>query len=323
MTDLIEPSPVQAMTVEEALLASDVYQAVQDYSRYDERGMQSKEYRVGISDLGFCSERTRRMLMQMDPDDSDLLPAFAGTALGDHLERAVARAHPDWIVQTAVTVPLQGEIATYNVSGHPDVVDPSGRLIDFKTTRGLEVVRRKGASQQQQFQRHCYAKGAWLAGMFGDIPLEQVEVANVWMDRACEDREFHVHMEPYSEEIVDQATWWLDEVVHAYKTDSEARKEPPREMCAKACGFFATCRALDTDVTGLLTDDTVLASVGMYQEAQDLEREAKRLKSQARANLDGVSGSTGEFAVRWVWVNGAHVEYDRQGYEKLDVRRIK
>lgn len=323
MTDVFQ-QPVQTMTVEERLLASDVYRAVQDYSRYDKRGMQSAEYRVGISDLGFCSERTRRMLLQMDPDDTDVLAAFTGTALGDHIERAVAKAHPEWLIQQTVTVPLRGERAVYHVSGHPDIVDPSGRLIDVKTTRGLEIVRRKGASQQQQYQRHCYAKGAWLAGMFGDIPLEQVEVANLWMDRACDDKEFHVHMEPYSEDMVTEATMWLDDVVYAYAHGQDARKEPPREMCAKVCGFFSTCRALDTDVDGLITDETVLAAIDMHQEAMELERQAKRLKSQARANIPPtLVGSTGEYSVRWVHVNGTHVEYDRAGYDRLDVKAVK
>ena len=42
---------------------------------------------------------------------------------------------------------------------------------------------------------------------------------------------------------------------------SEALKEPPREVCAATCGFFKGCREWETDVEGLLTDDTVLEAV--------------------------------------------------------------
>lgn len=324
-SDLIEPVPHRGMTPGEQTLATEIYEAIQYYSRCDDRGMQSAEYRVGISDLGFCSERTRRMLSHQDPDDSDLLPAFLGTAIGDHLERAMQFRWPEAKIQTKVVVPLYGEGGIYNITGHPDIVFPEGMVLDGKTTRGLEVVRRKGPSQQQQFQRHCYAKGAWLAKMFDDdVALEDVVVGNVWVDRAGDDKEVHVQTEPYSELIVEAATMWLDEVVYNWQHEQEARKEPPREMCAKVCGFYSTCRQLDTDVEGLLSDDTVLAAVDMYQEGKELMREGKRLQDQAKGNIpQSLQGSTGEFAVRWVWVNGSHVEFDREGYHRLDVRKVK
>lgn len=240
------------------------------------------------------------------------------------MERAWLKMHPTAIVQSEVMVPLVGELHTYNLFGHPDIVQPEGILIDGKTTRGLEVVRRTGPSQQQQFQRHTYAYGAWLGKMFNqDVALEDVQVANIWMDRACDDKELHVDMEPFSMDMVEQATQWLDEVVYAFTHKQEARKEPPREMCAKICGFYRDCRMLDTDVEGLLTDDTVLASIEMYQEGKELESMGKRLKDQSKGNLDHINGSTGEFTVRWVHVGGSHVEYDRKAYDKLDIRRIK
>lgn len=309
------------MDEEEADLASSVYEAIQRSSNYSVRSMQSRDFRVGISDLGWCSERTRRMLGQETPDDRDMLPAFIGTAIGDHTEAAIADMWPNAIRKAEVTVVLHGERADYNIGGHPDVLIDN-KVIDVKTSRGLGTARRTGPSQQQQFQRHCYALGAWNAGLLTG-PLEDVQVANVWIDRAGDERECHVHMEKYNPDVVQAAGWWLDDVIYAYLHSEEARKEPPREMCEKVCGFYATCRAMDTDVQGLLTDDGVLAAVDMYREASDLERAARLLKDQAKSHLGGITGSTGEYAVRWVHVNEAEVNYVRGGYDRLDVRKVK
>jgi len=322
MTEPLLGVPTRYMSDEEEALAASIYEAIQRASNYSDRSMQGREFKVGVSDLGFCSERVRRMLAQETPDDRDVLAAWIGTAIGDHTEKAIAQMWPHAIVQASVSVTLAGERGVYNIGGHPDVVTED-TVIDVKTARGLGVARRKGPSQQQQFQRHCYALGAHNAGLFGDLPLDQVKVANVWIDRAADEKELYVHMEPFDQGVVDAAGWWLDDVVYAYTHGEEARKEPPREMCEKVCGFYATCRAMDTDVEGLLTDDTVLAAVDMYREGNDLERAGKRLKDQAKANLTDVTGSTGEYTVRWTRVNGTHVEYDRAGYDKLDIRRIK
>lgn len=314
------------MTEEEVLIAKSVYDAIQRASNFSERSMQSKDFRVGVSDLGFCSEYTKRMLKGEEPEwESDALAAFIGTAVGDHAETAIKQyLWPHAIIQSEVEVVLEGEDRIYTLPGHPDVIDPAdGILIDLKTVNGLEIVKRIGPKLSQQFQRHCYAKAAWTAGMFGDRPLEEVRVANVWIDRSGKDHELWVDMEPYSEDVVREAGMWLDEVVYGYLHDSEVPKEPPREFCEVWCGFYATCRALDTDVEGLLTDPEVIAAVDMQQEALDLERKAKRLKAVAKGALTGVSGSTGEFAVRWVHVNGGPVSYERAGYEKLDIRKVK
>lgn len=321
MSDLLG-IPVRYMNDDEEALAASVYEAIQLASNYSARSLQSREFKVGISDLGFCSERVRRMLDKQVPDDRDVLPAWIGTALGDHAEQAVTAMWPHAHRQVEVTVRLIGERGTYNVTGHPDLI-VDDKLVDIKTGRGLGVARRSGPSQQQQFQRHCYAVGAWNAGYFGDLALEDVKVANVWIDRAADERELYVQMEPFDPQVVEQAGWWLDDVIYSFIHQEEARKEPPREMCEKVCGFYPTCRAMDTDVEGLLTDETVLTAVDMYRDGLTMVREGERLKDQAKAHLTDVRGSTGEFNVRWTHVNGTHVEYDRAGYERLDIRKIK
>jgi hypothetical protein len=313
------------MNDDEKRIAEAVYGAIQDTSRYSERSQQAAEFRVGVSDLGFCSERVRRMLDQQEPEHTDVLKAWIGTALGDYMEQAMLRVWPHGIRQSEVSIVLQGEERVYTLTGHPDFIVPDeGILIDAKTDYGLSSVAKTGPNQQQQFQRHCYAKAAWLMGMFAEgIALEDVRVANVWLDRAGIDQGLHVQMEKYDEDLVTQAGLWLDDVVYAYLQGEEARKEPPRDMCAVICGFFPVCRAYDTDVEGLLTDKDVLTHVDMYREGLDLEKQGKRLKDQAKQHLVGVTGSTGEFMVRWTHINDTEVPATtRRGYDKLEVRAL-
>lgn len=309
----------------ETQVADWVYQAIQDSSRYSERSQQSAEFRFGVSDLGWCAEKSRRMLDQQVPEDEDLLAAFLGTAIGDALEKAILRANPDAIIQSEVTVELAGEQRLYRLDGHPDIILPSDRLLlDGKTRNGLTTVERTGPSENQQYQRHCYAKGAWEAGLFGDCALEEVQVGNIWVDRSGETKRVHVQIEPYSEEVVRHAAEWLDGVVYAYLNGEEAEKQPPREMCAKTCGFFRECRGYDTDVEGRLTDPEVLTSVQMLTEARALTAKANLLKKEATANLKGVSGMTATHSVRWVHVNESPIQPGtRSAYDRLDIKELK
>lgn len=313
------------MDEQEKWLADAIYHAIQRASHESVRSLQSRDFRAGVSDLGYCSERVRRMLDEQVPEDTDVLQAFLGTAIGDHVEQAVARTFPDAIIQSTVSVALQGEERFYTLTGHPDIVLPTeGVLIDVKTSFGLAMAERNGPDQNKQFQRHCYAKGAWEAGLFDpSIPLEQVRVANAWVDRGGVEKRLHVDMEPFDQSVVDDAGMWLDEVVYAYLHQEEARKEPPREVCAVTCGFFAECRAFDTDVEGLIREPKLLDAVALYREGADLEKQGKRMKDEAKVELNGVQGSTGEFLVRWTHVNETAIPATtRRGYDKLEVRKM-
>jgi len=316
-------TPERTMSEGEQWLATSIYDAIQASSNYSERSQQSAGFQIGVSDLGYCSEKVRRMVAGIPEPVTDKLAAFIGTALGDHVEQAIDAMWPDAIRQAEVSITLHGDGGDYTLPGHPDIILPhEGVLIDVKSVRGLGKVRRNGPSQQQQFQRHCYGYAAYSAGLFHEaITLDKVQVANVWVDRAGDDHELYCHMEPLSLDVIAQAAMWVDDLVYAYRNEQEARKEPPREVCAKTCGHFATCRAYDTDVEGLLTADDVVTAVDMYREGLALERKAKKLKDEAKAELTGVSGSTGKFTVRWVHVNESHVSFTRQPYERLDVRR--
>lgn len=325
MTDLqmLDASPARLMTAEEDQLAREFYAAVQRATNESARSVQASAHRIGVSDLGFCSERVRRHIDGQQVPDTDKLAAFIGTAMGDHVEAAVLASFPNMIRQAEVAITLVGDNGTYTLSGHPDLIDPAGRVIDVKTVDGLGRIRRTGPTQQQQFQRHCYAKAAHDAGLFhDDVALADVTVSDIWFDRSAREKEAYVHTDPYSQEVVDLAAVWLDDIVYAYAHGETARKEPPREMCFAACGFAPECRGGDTDARGLITDPEQLAAVEMMREAITLEKQARLLKDEAKAALKDVSGSTGRYTVRWIKVGGGYVAYERPPYERLDIRPV-
>lgn len=306
-------------------LAESIYTAAQESMHRSDRSAQAQKFRMGVSDLGFCSERVRRSLAREVPKEIDMLPAFVGTWLGEGIERAVKAQHPDAIIQSEIEIALHGEQGEYLVPGHPDIILPSKRvLLDVKSVLGLEYVRRDGFNDQsKKFQRHLYGIAAWEAGFFGDCEMSEVRVGNLWIDRSAQEREFHVALEPLSGAVRTEATQWLDDVVYAWQNGEEARKEPPREMCAKACGFFEVCRQFDTDAEGLLTDPEVVNATEMYAEALALERQAKKLKDEAKGALVGVAGTTGQYIVRWVSISGTEVSYYRRGYDKMSITKVK
>lgn len=327
MSEAEVEEPTGVMSEHDTALAERVYDAIQQSSLRSERGEQAAEFRVGISDLGYCSERTKRMLTQEVPEDTDMMLAWLGTTIGAGLEDALSKHYGTEVVtQAEVTVPLKGQRGqVYNVPGHPDIIIPEeATVLDGKTAYGLRLAERNGVDQQKQFQRHAYGYGAWLEGFFGGIPLEDVRVGNIWIDRSGKERRVHVQTEPFSMDVITDAERWLDEVIYAYTNKMEAEKEPPREVCFATCGFYDTCRALDTDVEGLIRDPWAIDAMRLYIEGNALEKEGKAKKSEAKANLIGVSGSDGTHTLRWVEVDSVEVAgFTRAPHRRIDLKPIR
>jgi hypothetical protein len=309
-------------------LSEQIAQAIQLATTSDERSQQAKDFQVGISDLGWCSERTRRMLSQEDPEDTDMFKAWIGTALGAAAEQAVQDyAWSDALIQQTVTLVLKGHEFTYTIPGHPDIILPRGVVLDVKTNDGLMVAERTGMDERQKkFQRHGYGLGAWESALFDpSVMLDEVLVGNVWLDRSGENSKPLVRLEPYDPEVTRETLEWLEETIYAYKHNTEARKEPPREMCAKTCGFFATCRAYDTDVSGLLTDEEVLTALVMYQEGGELTKLGTNMKEQAKSVLRGVEGfalvGDKRVSLRWTHVNETLTKPSvRRAHDKVEIK---
>ena len=322
---LIDEVGIDGMTAAERTIADNIYAAMMRQMNESDRSRQAQEFRVGVSDLGFCSERLRRFLDQQVPDEVDMLPAFHGTWLGEGIEQAIAAAHPEAMIQQTVIVKLKGETNEYEIEGHPDVVFPDGLLIDCKSAMGLSLAASHGMEDQgRKYQRHNYALGAYESGLFGPaVALEDIRVGNLWVDRSAEERRLLVKTEPFSMDVVEESARWLDEVVYSWQHKEEAMKEPPRDMCAKVCGFYEPCRGSDIAASGLLTDPVALEAVEMVLEARALESRAKKMKSEARSQLKGVEGSTGTHQVYWTTVNATKIEaFERQSYDTLKITKI-
>jgi hypothetical protein len=301
--------------VEQELSAA-IYTAVQESMHRSDRSAQAQQFRVGVSDLGFCSERLRRFLAREVPKEKDMLEAFIGTWLGEGIEQAVKNTFPEARVQSEVVVKIEGDQGTYLIPGHPDIVLPERNiLLDVKSAYGLEFVKRKGFEDtQKRYQRHLYGFALIEQGVL----QPDAQVGNLWIDRSGKDKEFYVRLEPFSMAVVAEATEWLDQVVYSWQQGETAAKEPPRELCAY-CGFFESCRGMEPGAEGLLTAPEVLTAIDLQVEANALERQAKRLKAQAKDALQGVSGNTGKYAVKWVHVAGTDISYHRGGYDRLTI----
>lgn len=304
------------------------YQAVNDWSNRTERSQQSADFKIGVSDLGLCSEKVRRKLMKEPEPERDAWTAFLGTWVGEGVEAAIKKAFPEVIVQAEIFVKFEIDVAgnhfSLNIPGHPDVIWPEqGVLIDNKGAFGFQKVKRYGMNDtQKKFQRHLYGQAAFDAGMFGDLPYDQVRVGNMWHDRSGGEKSFYVVTEPLDAGVVNEAKEWLSEVIYSYLHNTEAPKEPGREFCQGYCGFYDTCRALDTDVSGMIEDPELIAAVELILESKEMDRQAKALKAEGEHALKGVSGSTGTHFVRWVDVGPSYIkEGMRSGYTRLQISR--
>jgi hypothetical protein len=285
-----------------------------------ERSQQSASNRIGVSDVGHCREKVRRMIVE-EPrtDERGYLEAFLGTAVGDATEAAWKASDPNVITQQELTVALPSGLT---LLGHSDVIDVTRNTVwDIKTKNGLDVVRKSGPDLQQKFQKHLYGLGCIQAGL---LDPEHLLVGNVFIDRGGKDKDPYVTFERFDMAVVEEADEWLGDAVYAVRMGEEASRDKPREFCERFCEFYTGCRGRDTDVEGVLTDEEVLAAVKVYQDAGEAERAAKRAKQTATKALLDISGVTPDgFTVRWVNVNGGAVEYYREPYQKIDIRRVR
>ena len=307
-------------------IAEEFRKAVNEWSNSTERSEQAKEFRLGPSDIGYCSERVRRMLDQQVPEDEvEWNKAFIGTVLGDGLETAIQKRWPHAKTQVTLTVTLETSTRRFVMDGHSDVIVPTeGLVLDIKMKNGLNYIRRQDtADQGYQFQRHLYALGAFQSGLFPGLELEDIKVGNVYYDRSGVEAVPHVQIEPFSWDVIHEATEWLEEVVYNFLHNEEARKEPAREVCESTCGFFTKCRAYDTDVEGLITDEKYIGAIDMYADGTQMISRGKKLQNEAKIMLQGVSGHTATKTLRWVQVNGGPVSYMQEPYLKISLTKRK
>lgn len=296
------------------IVASDVSLALYDYMEWSARTRQSREGRLGPSDIGFCRQKAVLVTRQVQPTDHPPnWSAAVGTAIHSYVEAAMKDLHPEWLmgsidnIHTTAVLPSGAEIG-----GHPDIVAPDiNAVLDIKTVNGFEWTRRNGPSQSHLFQRHLYALGLIQDGTLDSS--RDVLVGNIFLDRSGAQTEPLVYVDPFDPGLTDVVDTWINDVIYAVKNGEDSARDIPAAVCEKICEFFTVCRGglEDNDSDGLITDRELIAAVEMYVAGRDQESTGKQMKKEAAAVLANVSGVTDTHQVRWVQV---------QGSERLDVR---
>lgn len=317
---------------------------------YEAARPRTRQQIIGVSELGTCHEQTRRKLLQLERTDVSKAnrAAFIGTAVGDVVEEAVEE-HLGGPVWRQIEVGVDLPSGRWHLVGHVDIVLPFFRsdadeearllVVDVKTKDGYEAIRRDGPTDQNHMQRDLYALGIWQMLQRGEAPpgvdadavaalsrqpVDDYLVANAYIDRSGQEPKTLVSAEPFSWEWVYAAETFLDDAVYAAEHGEEASKDKPRNWCESFCEFYSGCRLLDTDVGGLITNQEAARAVGLYAEGQALEREAKRMKEQAKAQLAGVTGNTATHSVRWITKNATWIEgHMRKESQQIEVRALK
>jgi PD-(D/E)XK nuclease superfamily len=321
MSEIVEDLPLEAdvpepqTAVEEALFG-----LIDEAMDNSARSLYAQGKKVGVSDIGGCREYVRRLIADEDFTDprKAFMAAFMGTAFGDHFERAYLQRHPNAIVQADVVVTLPLEGFEFNLPGHPDIIDPDlNVLIDGKTKDGLAVVRKSGGDLQHKMQVTLYAHACVEAGLLKPNPT----LALAYYDRSgVEQAPFIVEWE-WDQSILDAAIEWLNDVVYALMQGEEASKDKPRDWCYSFCPFATACRGGDTDVEGLIEDETIVTALDLYREAHLRFNQAKADKETAKKELVGVSGRTKDWVLRWVHVNASERQaYTVREHDKIDIR---
>ena len=304
-------------------LAFMVRDAVGAHSMNSARTQQSVARLIGPSEIGGCRAYLARVIADVPFDDMShdvKWAAFIGTAVGAHIENAMAAEYPD---EVRTQVPIEATFPSgLKIAGNADIVRKNIGVVDIKSVDGLETVRRAGPTFKQLAQIQTYLLGL-IQG--GHLPPDATW-SLVFVDRSGRDDMPVVYEGLLNMDIIEQIDARLEDVMYAveYDLDSAPRDEP-FDWCMKVCPMFTKCRGKDEhQVVGLLTNEDVLTAAKLYAEGQQLKKTGERLMDETKQTLRGVSGSTGEVEISWTSVPETTIQtYVRAGYDRLTLRPIK
>lgn len=303
-------------------VASMLRQAIDSSMNESDRSKWAAGNHLGVSDIGTCHEYVRRMILGVPwvDEQENFAAAFVGTAVGDHVEKAMARRWGDGMqVQRKVVVHLTIRNYQLDLPGTADIIISDNGLIDVKTKDGLGVVRRTGLTQQQVFQLVLYAAALVQEGI---LDPERLMLGCAFIDRSGREPDPYVFGFKYTDDLLQQAMDWIGDVIYAIENHEVAQKDPPRSWCFATCPYASDCRGGDTDVEGLLLDPEVVEAARVYKEATATIAAAKKDQKSALSVLDGVQGSTGEWMVRWIDIGPSTFTVNRQASKRIDIRPV-
>lgn len=311
-------------------LAALIKMGLRSAQENDPRTLQSAQGRLGPSDIGFCKQKAALMTKGVKATDSKPMWAAAvGTAIHNWTGEALKQMFPDWIIpmpedgtayRVTATLPRTGA----QISGTPDTVIPDmNALLDTKTVNGFAQIMRYGTSLNHKMQRHLYVLGAIDAGMLD--PDRPILVGNVYLDRSGQNPDPYIIVEEFDESFTDEIEAWIEDVIYAVRHGEDAEREIAPAVCERICEFYSVCRgALPASDNEPITDNNLIQAIDMYVEGRNMEKQAKAMKSEAAAILDGINGSDGRFQVRWVETPASEVPgFTRAASRRIDVRAVR
>lgn len=307
---------------------STVINSVMDNSA---RSAQKDAGLLGFSDLGFCENKAVLVTKQTPPSDprKKLWAAVVGQGVHDVVERAFAEVFTDWLIEYGKDDGNEKLVAKFpngaEMAGTPDCISQKwNAIIELKTKDGFVRVKREGVSRNHRFQTYAGALAALQRGVLDSS--RPVHLYWVYLDRSGNDSDPWVEHEVYDDTVIDEVNQWISNVIYARTNDEDGMREIPASICADICEHFGNCRggALPMGDSQLFTDEEVLASVEMHLEGQQLEKDGKALKREARKTLEGLNGSTGQYQIRTTYIGPSEVAAThKNGYDKLEVFPIR
>lgn len=302
-------------------IAARIRQVIRTQMHESARSLQSAARLIGPSEVGSCRAYLAHMIAGTPVDDGydDIkYAAFIGTHLGAAIEDGLAKMFDDVRTQVPLTCTLPSGL---QVSGNCDIVIAGNGIYDLKSKDKLALVRRYPPSTQYLIQVNIYLQAAIQAGL---VPPDGTWNL-VYMDRSGAEDTPHVITGTLDPDILLLADARLEDALYAAEHDlDDAPRDMPMDFCATYCPFVGSCRGKDEHlVQGLITDPDHLTAVDAYQEGLRLQKEGERLKDAAKAELRGVSGSTGQYEISWTWVDETFMSsYTRSGYNRMTVRKV-
>lgn len=303
-------------------IATRVREVIRADSAESDRSQQSLQRLIGPSEVGGCRAYLAHMIAgtPIDDDYDDIkYAAFIGTYIGDAVERGMAKRYPDEIrTQVPLTATLPSGL---QVSGHCDIVELDVGIHDLKSKDRLAMVRRYPASLQYLIQVNIYLLAAIQAGL---VP-EDASWSLVFLDRSGSEDTPHVITGTLDMSIIALAESRLEDALYAAEHNlDDAPRDMPMDFCLGYCPFVSSCRGKDEHlVEGLIEDPEQLNAVDAYRQGLAMEKEGKKLKDAAKAELAGVQGSTGEYEISWTWVDATQMPATtRSGYNRMTVRKV-
>lgn len=277
-----------------SILSPDEYAAgiTLSLDQWDARRERSQQTAVGISDVGVCHERTRRVYLGMPETDSPPnMAAIRGTAMDIVLKQARPELYPhiEYQAEVHLSLPEASRVAGHPVVllGHPDEIDPIEPSVnDYKTKddAGYVKIKRHGSGQQERWQRHAYYAAALGDGLLTD---PNGVVRNVWIDVTGRHPDPYVEQEPFDPGVIREIDLWVADVVYAAKHGEEALKDKWFDWCADYCPFFTDCRK---DALGWvdepILDPEVDEAAVRFHDAKAERKVQEALERDARVTLD-------------------------------------